>query len=347
MCDRQAPTLLIHHRRHVDQDFSPFICVSIECNETPAFSEYHDWADHMVDWHGQSWPQFIYPDHIGPGHKSDGIIQTSHRSLEGLQQHVFPKDENFCPLCRLAVKSSIGQDLSEDPTAAMQLDDDYHDLESNSDGRRGSRASPSKKRVLFDSETSPAKKRVLFRATGDTQEQEPHQYSENIDLKLSSSPTYTEMQQAAHTSHAVKRMSRHIATHLQFLGQLTLHLGRSSGELIDGSSPSDKGVSTVESVKTSSREKKHEAISEEDSIQLEELTLNSPAGESKREVSNKSKLVDQDSTKTSTQASSSHTGEGKHLLWRCPFKMAFPDIRSFAKRFRSCTSEWKVRSELT
>ena len=41
------------------------------------------------------------------------------------------------------------------------------------------------------------------------------------------------------------------------------------------------------------------------------------------------------------------TGVTPNLLWRCPFNMAFPGIRSLDKRFQSCTSEWTPRCELT
>ncbi|KAI0101530.1 hypothetical protein GGR51DRAFT_563431 [Nemania sp. FL0031] len=140
-------------RRHVDEDLSPFVCISNDCDPAPSFSKYDHWAQHMIHYHGEHWTQTIYLNGIDDeeierrAHPNASIIDGVPFEMEGALLY---RDKKYCLLCSLPLERT-------------------------------------------------------------------HQDWISREAEVSSDP--------------VKLMSRHIATHLQFITQLSIYLGRAFGLL--------------------------------------------------------------------------------------------------------------------
>ncbi|EAU29575.1 predicted protein [Aspergillus terreus NIH2624] len=129
-CFRPLPTDLFEGakwRRHVNEDFEPYICISENCSEPLVrFASSTQWMEHMLTTHGKSWhreahvlPTWACPL-CGDGHATfagPGVL-TEH--LENLHTGTFtvsqvqaivrqsqfwsPRGQDICPLCCLPVQ---------------------------------------------------------------------------------------------------------------------------------------------------------------------------------------------------------------------------------------------------
>ncbi|KAJ8131402.1 hypothetical protein O1611_g2222 [Lasiodiplodia mahajangana] len=116
-------------RRHVDEDLSPFVCISNDCEPTPAFSKYDDWDQHMRTYHDMDWAQTIYiPDGLDKTEikrRGDNGARFVDNTPFETQGTTLRRNEKYCPLCCLSLDQThqdriSGQaNLDSDPVRLM------------------------------------------------------------------------------------------------------------------------------------------------------------------------------------------------------------------------------------
>ncbi|KAI1124663.1 hypothetical protein F5Y10DRAFT_284886 [Nemania abortiva] len=219
-------------RRHVDEDLSPFVCLSNDCQPTLTFSKYGDWDRHMVYHHGKDWTQTIYMDGVEIEIESNpGAWDTDNTPYEMQGTSLF-RNEKFCPLCCLSLEQThLSWNSGEAEIPITQFDAEQE---------------------VSDGFQEDERKRMIYKRRGSGKSaarvDEMYDFARNTD--------------EFRDPHPSQAMSRHIATHLRFIAQLSIHLGRSSGKLLEESqSQHSTSIGSFEAVPTESQQTMSETSS--------------------------------------------------------------------------------------
>ncbi|KAN0076637.1 hypothetical protein V8E54_006779 [Elaphomyces granulatus] len=212
-------------RRHVNSDLLPFICLSEICQDFPAFTEYRDWVAHMANEHGKNWPRDIHERLPWKCDRQDGDHKTTQlfSSFDQLKAHwktehgentayereagdldaelYLIRQPNVCPLCSLPIektdaKATVTSPVAEKWPAVL------------STGEEAKSSEKVKRAPDLESEQQE------MSPDGDKSLESQHDQGGRTNLQLAST------------------ISRHVASHLQFLTFLTLRLFAS--KLVEG-----------------------------------------------------------------------------------------------------------------
>ena len=197
-------------RSHVRSDFKAFICLSETCpGPVRTFPRFSEWHEHMISVHGETWYQEVYPpmawvcpicrhgrsefiepqdlhDHLGLDH---GLTELQREAVVHQSRIPTKRPPNICFLCCLPVD-----------------DDDWHVL----DGRKREHTSPTSHRRAKRARVDIGDSTTPLRYQQDDPTQSPPERPGDEISNQNSEPT--------------KRMSEHIARHLESLMLMAIRL---------------------------------------------------------------------------------------------------------------------------
>lgn len=251
-------------RRHVNGDLLPFVCLSEVCQDFPAFTEYRDWVTHMANEHGKNWPRYIHErfpwkcDRQGGEHETTLLFSSfdhlkTHWNIDHGENAAYERLEpgdpdaelyltrpaNICLLCCLPIEKTDAK-----ATVTQTVADQNWPL-----------SKATSKAVLASSKKDLEPKQQEISLDGNKSLESQHDQGDGTNLQLAST------------------ISRHVASHLQFLTFLTPRLF--FGKLVEGEEHDFDSAAGAEADASGDRSTLKDHVSEADDPGYSELTVES------------------------------------------------------------------------